>query len=132
MIDNWSLTHKWAKMIIDGYIKSHKHHCKKEDCPIRDESKRNIITRKKLVEFMRLKSKKLTELQQLLIELLEKSYIHTTWDYSECVSLRINYSIFLIERLNTVEEASQQLIYAEKHKPSLDQCFIIFRFKKMI
>ena len=107
MLDNWAQSRPWANVVIHGYIKNHRHHCKREDCPIRDESKRNIITRKKLLEMMRIKSKKLSDLQQLLIELLEKSYGHAIWDFQESATLRISYALFLLERLNTMEEANQ-------------------------
>jgi hypothetical protein len=61
MLDNWQGSHKWAKIFLDGYLKTHKHHCKRADCPVRYKNKRNIIIRKKLAEIMKIKSRKLTE-----------------------------------------------------------------------
>jgi hypothetical protein len=64
--------------------------------------------------------------------LLEKSYGHAIWYFQDSATLRIAYALFLLERLNTMEEANQQLMMAEKCKPSLDESFTIFRFKKLI
>ncbi len=46
--------------------------------------------------------------------------------------MRIAYAIFLMERLNSFEEASQQFRFANKCKPNLDEEFIIFRFSRTI
>jgi hypothetical protein len=46
--------------------------------------------------------------------------------------LRIAYAFFLKERMNNRSLAINELLIAEKHQPSFDEQFLIFRYRKLI
>lgn len=48
------------------------------------------------------------------------------------MALRISYAFFLLEKMNSKQQALQELLQAEQNKPSLDEEFIIYRYKKII
>ena len=48
--------------------------------------------------------------------------------FSLCTSLRINYSFFLMERMNNKKKALTELKNCEKYNPSFEEEFIIFRY----
>jgi hypothetical protein len=50
--------------------------------------------------------------------------------FPDCVSLRINYAFFLLEKLNKKQQSNIELNTAEKYIPKFDQQFIIYRYKK--
>ena len=47
-------------------------------------------------------------------------------------SLRIAYAFFLLEKMQSKQQALQELSQAEQNKPPFDEQFIIFRYKKLI
>jgi len=47
-------------------------------------------------------------------------------------ALRISYSFFLLEKMHSKQQALQELTQAEQNRPSVDEQFIIFRYKKLI
>ena len=48
--------------------------------------------------------------------------------FSLCTSLRINFSFFLMERMNNKKKALIELKNCEKYNPSFEEQFIIFRY----
>jgi hypothetical protein len=60
--------------------------------------------------------------------LLEKSIRR----FPKCTILKITYSSFLLDHMGNKREAMRELNECSKLKPSLDQQFIIFRYKKLI
>ena len=48
--------------------------------------------------------------------------------FSLCTSLRINFSFFLMERMNNTKKALTELKNCEKYNPSFEEEFIIFRY----
>ena len=48
--------------------------------------------------------------------------------FSLCTSLRINFSFFLMERMNNTKRALTELKNCEKYNPSFEEEFIIFRY----
>ena len=48
--------------------------------------------------------------------------------FSLCTSLRINFSFFLMERMNNTKKALIELKNCEKYNPSFEEDFIIFRY----
>ena len=48
--------------------------------------------------------------------------------FSLCTSLRINFSFFLMERMNNTKKALIELKNCEKYNPSFEEEFIIFRY----
>lgn len=47
-------------------------------------------------------------------------------------ALRISYAFFLLEKMHSKQQALQELTQAEQNKPSFDEQFIIFRYKKIL
>ncbi len=50
--------------------------------------------------------------------------------FSLCTSLRINYSFFLMERMNNTKKALIEIGNCDKYNPSFEEEFIIFRYCK--
>lgn len=60
--------------------------------------------------------------------LLEKSIKR----FPKCTILKITYSSFLLDHMGNKREAMRELDECSKLKPSLDQQFMIYRYKKII
>lgn len=72
------------------------------------------------------------ETVSFLFQHAETLYQNGISKFPNCTSLRIYYAIFLIERLNKKQQAKIELINAEKYSPTLEEQFIIYRYKKII
>jgi len=68
----------------------------------------------------------------LYIQLLYKTYSEGVAKFPKDVALRISYAFFLFEKMHNRQQALQELLQAELNKPSIDEEFIIFRYKKII
>ena len=51
--------------------------------------------------------------------------------FPNCSALRISYALFLIERLNKKLEAVNELNQGAALSPTLDEQFVIYRYKKL-
>ena len=52
--------------------------------------------------------------------------------FKKSVKLRIAFAFFLLERLNDKKKALEELSVAINLKPSFDEEFLIYRYKKLI
>eukprot|EP00826_Nyctotherus_ovalis_P052003 TRINITY_DN6541_c0_g2_i2.p1 TRINITY_DN6541_c0_g2~~TRINITY_DN6541_c0_g2_i2.p1 ORF type:complete len:122 (-),score=27.75 TRINITY_DN6541_c0_g2_i2:47-412(-) len=52
--------------------------------------------------------------------------------FPACTSLRIGYAFFLKDRMSNRTLAINELLSAEKHHPSFDEQFLIYRYRKLI
>lgn len=52
--------------------------------------------------------------------------------YPECVSLRIDYSYFLLSKTMNKRDSLKELMTAEKLSTSLDESFMIYRYRQII
>lgn len=59
-------------------------------------------------------------------------YFYGIRKFPNNTALRISYSFFLIEKMKMKQQALQELNAAEMTKPSFDEEFIIFRYRKII
>jgi PAS domain S-box-containing protein len=125
-------THRKSQILLDGYIELHKQCCAKEECPLKQNefktgthfingSRQSIITDDQSV------SKYVP-----MIHLLNKMYFYGIRKFPNNTGLRINYSFFLLENLRMKQQALQELNLAERSKPSFDEEFVIFRYRKII
>ena len=69
--------------------------------------------------------------QQMLV-FINKLYIIGLYKFPNSIHLRLNYSIFLYQLYKQKLKAKQELESSLNCNPSLNQQFIIFRYKKMI
>jgi len=107
----------------------HKQTCSKEDCPLKQKNNKSTSIQKNMNfhsdEF-------LNEKYRLLIQLLNRMYCYGIKKFPNNTSIRISFAFFLIEKLNSKQQALQELTYAEQSKPPFDEQFIIFRYRKII
>lgn len=68
---------------------------------------------------------------QNLIKELNRVYLNGIKKFPTSTKLRISYAFFLMERMKRKDLAYAQFELAEKTKPTFDEEFIIYRFKKM-
>lgn len=48
------------------------------------------------------------------------------------MSLRLDYSYFLLSKMQNKRDALKELLAAEKLKPNLDESFMIYRYRQII
>jgi PAS domain S-box-containing protein len=121
-------SNKNAKVLLKGYIEVHKKSCNKDDCPLRQKMMKNNRFAKTLMT----RDENMNERLALYIQLLYKTYSEGVAKFPKDVSLRISYAFFLFEKMHNRQQALQELFQAELNKPSIDEEFIIFRYKKII
>mmetsp|Transcript_18943 Transcript_18943/g.16338 ORF Transcript_18943/g.16338 Transcript_18943/m.16338 type:complete len:244 (+) Transcript_18943:1339-2070(+) len=63
---------------------------------------------------------------------LVKLFNHGLKKFPNDTSLRIAYAFFLLDKMQSKQQALQELNNAESSKPPLDEEFIIYRYKKII
>ncbi|EGR33143.1 PAS domain S-box family protein [Ichthyophthirius multifiliis] len=114
---------KNAYMLLIGYVEKHKEICQEEDCPLKQKKQK----RKNVQE---------NEMEETCLNLLkeiDRMYQNGLKKFPSCTSLRISYAFFLMERMkNKRDKSYQQFKIAETSKPSFDQQFIIYRYKKIM
>ena len=74
----------------------------------------------------------LNEKYALVIQLLYRMYSNAIKKYPSNTSLRIAYAFFLLEKMQSKQQALQELAQVEQYKPPFDEQFIIYRYKKII
>jgi len=124
----WQSTNKNAEILLDGYIEIHKQICNHEDCPLKQSMSKNSRFTKSLMN----QDESLNEKYAVLIQLIYKIYHQGIKKFPNDYSLRISYAFFLLERMQSKQQALQELTQAEQSNPSFDNHFIIFRYKKII
>ena len=112
-------------VLIDGYVQYHKTICQEDDCP----SKKDYLTSKKHQKFLDLgQDEQIIRITYMInsffMNILQKKPYNPT--------LRIQYALFLLDKINQKQLALQEIINASNYKPAWDEEFLIFRFKKII
>jgi len=125
---DWQATNKNAAILLDGYLEIHKQSCNMDDCPLRQKSIKNNRFTKSLMN----QDESLNEKYAILIQLLYKMYDQGIKKFPNANALRISYSFFLLEKMHSKQQALQELTQAEQNRPSVDEQFVIFRYKKLI
>ena len=111
-------TDRNSKIVLDGYIQQIEEHCPLKDCSLKKylqslhESKIDAVV--------------------FLLQHCETMYQNAISKFPLCIDIRISYAFFLIEKMNKKNKAFTELKNAEKHYPSFEQQFIIYRYKKEI
>ncbi|EGR29894.1 PAS domain S-box family protein [Ichthyophthirius multifiliis] len=114
---------KNAYMLLIGYVEKHKETCQEEDCPLKQKRSKK-------------RNQQETEMEETcrnLIKEIDRIFQNGLKKFPNCTKLRISYAFFLMERFkNKREKSFQQFKIAEKTKPSFDEQFIIYRYKKIL
>jgi len=124
----WQSKNKNAAILLDGYMEIHKQSWKKDEDPQKTKGVKNNRFTKSLMN----QDETLNEKYALLIQMLYKMYFFGIKKFPNNTSLMISYAFFLLEKMHTKQQALQELTQAEANKPSFDEQFIIYRYKKII
>ena len=114
-------TDKNSYLLLIGYVQNHKEICLEVDCPLKSNSKfkRNINSDFNAVILN-------------LIQVVNKLYTKGIKHFKKAVTLRIAFAFFLLEKMNDKKSALEELTIAENLKPSFEEEFLIYRYKKII
>ena len=115
-------------ILLDGYLEIHKQTCNKEDCPL----KQKVLKNNRLLKTLNKSDDLMAEKYGLLVQLLYQMYAQGIKKFPSDTALRISYSFFLLERMQSRQQALQELTLTEQCKPPFDEQFIIYRYKKII
>jgi len=124
----WQSTNRNSAILLDGYIEIHKQSCNQDDCPL----KQKVVKNNRFTKNLMSQDETLNEKYALLIQLLYKMYSQGIKKFPNNTSLRIAYAFFLLEKMQSKQQALQELTSAEQNKPPFDEQFVIFRYKKII
>jgi len=115
---------------LKGFIYNHEEKCNNKTCPLRIYI-HNINT---LIKDNKRKkqSKTVAENYGLLMRYANTLFLQGLAKFPGCTSLRIAYASFLKEKMNNRSLAINELLIVEKHQPTFDEQFLIFRYRKLI
>lgn len=113
---------KQSYLVLVGYVEKHKLVCPLPNCCL------------KMSSFKLLKSEgeDAKEWVKKLFLMLEQMFDQGVRKFKTSVKLRIAYAFFLIERMNNKKRALEELTIAEKLRPSFEDEFLIYRYKKIV
>ena len=104
--------------ILKGYIEIFEESCISRDCALKKYNHNIEVNKIDTTTFL---------LQHA--EFLYKSGISK---FPYCISLRISYAYFLMDRMKKKQSANMEFSNAEKYNMKFEEEFIIYRFKKLI
>ncbi|CAD8213537.1 unnamed protein product [Paramecium octaurelia] len=116
-----------SQLMIDGFLEIHRATCAKEDCYLKQKRSQNQRIQKSFF-----KDQIVSERDIDLLMVLGQIYFNQIKKFPNDISLRIRYSIFLFDLMKQRQQAVNELLQAEQQCPSLDQEFIIYRYKQLI
>ncbi|CAD8111372.1 unnamed protein product [Paramecium sonneborni] len=119
--------------LLDGFVEYHRTICKREDCPCQAKNMGN----KKIAKFqknfkLQNQDDEIKEQYVVLVYIIERIFTLSLTRFPNCTELRISHSLFLMEKMQSNQQALQELVAAEQEKPYIDEQFIIYRLKKLI
>lgn len=124
LCENYKQDHGMA-VLLDGYIQYHKTICQNEGCFSRKDFKSSKKIQK-ILDFG-------YDEQLLRVTYMINSYFTVMLQKKPYNSaLRVQYALFLLDKLNQKQLALQEIVAAAGYKPSLSEQFMIFRLKKII
>ena len=111
-------TYRNANILLRGYIEKYEETCSLKDCALKKYLSSYKTSNIDAVVF--------------LLQHCEYMYQAAISKFPNNTSIRISYAFFLLERMNKKQQASLELANTEKHFPSFEEEFIIFRYKKLL
>ncbi|CAD8125808.1 unnamed protein product [Paramecium sonneborni] len=118
-------TNQHFQIMLDALIEVHKNTCQKEDCVFRIKKQLNQRMKK-------LKDENISQRDYQIQQLLGEIYQGFIRRHQNNVKLRINYAFYLLDFLKQKQQSLNEFNQIEFLSPSLDNEFIIFRYKKII
>ncbi|CAD8192732.1 unnamed protein product [Paramecium pentaurelia] len=130
---NYYHTDRNIATLLDGFVEYHRTICKREDCPCQAKNMGN----KKIAKFqknfkLQNQDEEIKEQYVVFVYILERIFTLSLTRFPNCTELRISHSLFLMEKMQSNQQALQELVAAEQEKPYMDEQFIIYRLKKLI
>lgn len=113
---------KQSYLVLVGYMQKHKIVCPQPDCPLK-------VTTPKI---RNLENEEKKEWETKLLQVIDRMYESGINKFRLSVRLRIMYAFFLLEKMNNKKRALEELTIAENLKPSFEDEFLIYRYKKII
>jgi len=130
-----------ASLILKGYSIQHSMICTKEQCPLRmytgqvkkaiKKEHKNLLGENRS-ELNSKSSKEMTKNTQLLLSHMDQLYCDGISMFSKSNSLRLAYSLFLIEVMNNQSTALEELAAVENNSPTFEEQCLIYRYKQII
>lgn len=111
-------TYRNANILLRGYIEKYEETCSLKDCALKKYLSSYKTSNIDAVVF--------------LLQHCEYMYQAAISKFPNNTSIRISYAFFLLERMNKKQQASLELANTEKHFPTFEEEFIIFRYKKLL
>jgi hypothetical protein len=68
----------------------------------------------------------------LLLSQAKNLYLNGVKKFPDCVALKLDFSYFLLTKILNKRDSLKELINAERFSPSLDESFMIFRYRQII
>ncbi|CAD8213536.1 unnamed protein product [Paramecium octaurelia] len=118
-------TNQHFHIMLDALIEVHKNTCQKEDCVFRIKKQLNQ-------RLVKLKDENISHRDYQIHLLLGEIYQGYIRRHQNNVRLRINYAFYLLDFLKQKQQALNEFNQIELLSPSLDNEFIIFRYKRII
>lgn len=139
-----------SAILIKGFVNYHEMTCTEEDCALKTYKKHHLNKginsmmggysamqrmhggangENNMAQSQKFMS---NESNSLLLNFTKKLLEKSIRRFPKCTILKITYSSFLLDHMGNKREAMRELNECSKLKPSLDQQFIIFRYKKLI
>lgn len=119
--------------ILDGFVDYHRTICNRDDCPCQAKN----MNQKKIKKFIKNAragqfDEEIKEKLVVLLYLIERIFVLALTRFPGCTQLRVNHAIFLLDKMKSTQQALSELEIALADKPSIDEQFMIFRYKKLI
>ncbi|CAK66138.1 unnamed protein product (macronuclear) [Paramecium tetraurelia] len=116
-----------SQLMIDGFLEIHRATCAREDCYLKQKKLPNQRLAKPFF-----KDQNLQERDVDLLMVLGQIYFNQIKRFPNEISLRLRYSLFLLDLMKQRQQALNELIQTEQLCPSFDNEFIIFRYKQIV
>ncbi|EGR34809.1 PAS domain S-box family protein, putative [Ichthyophthirius multifiliis] len=119
-------SHKGIAILIDGFLDYHRCLTSKEDT----NTKRRVLKTTKFSKMLRQQGE--CEQVIMVIAVMQGMYYYGLQKFPNNTRLRILYALYLLDKMQTKQQALQELLNAELERPSFDEQFIIYRYKIII
>ncbi len=129
LLDTQETSHNSA-VLLDGYLEVHKQDCPEPECPLKRKNK--VLHNNKIIRNLLSNDPNIKEKEAIIVYLVYQIYTQGMKKFSGNTTLRIAYAFFLLDKMHSKQQALQELIDVEQKNPSLDEQFIIYRYKKII
>ncbi len=112
-------------MLLLGYVEKHRESCTlMEECPLN-----RVHERKKRYHS---NEQEMEETTQNLLKELNRLFKQGLKKFPQYIPLRLQYGLFLLERMKDRQGALEQFVLLEKQDCSFDEQYLVYRFQRII